>query len=118
MIRVKQTNSSIIVTLFTGESSSVTEISELVKEADDRWRLSFVYTNKPRAEVRSRSDQHQGLCELYVTGMDDALGGHYFTSRKTTGELTLNEWSARRYSDAASALAATNFGKPTPFAGR
>jgi len=118
VIRVKQTNSQLWVTLFTGESSSVTEMSELVKEADERWRLTFVYTNKPRAEVRSRSDQHQGVCELYITGLDDSLTGNYFTGRKTTGEMKFTEWSKVRYGDAATALAASDFSKPKPFANR
>jgi hypothetical protein len=117
-IRVKQTNSQLYVTLFTGESFSVTEMSELVKEADERWRLSFVYTNKPRAEVRSRSDQHQGVCELYITGLDDSLTGNYFTGRKTTGEMKFTDWSKARYGDAVTALAASDFTKPKPFANR
>lgn len=117
-IRVKQTNSLVLVTQFTGESSSVTEMSELVKEADERWRLTFVYTNKPRAEVRSRSDQHQGLCELYIAGRDDSLNGNYFTSRKTTGEMKFTEWSGIRFGDATTALASAHFGKPKPFANR
>lgn len=116
VIRIKQTDSTIYVTLFTGESSSITEQSELVREADDRWRLTFVYTNKPRAEVRSRSDQHQGLCELYIAGMDDRLSGNYFTSRKTTGEMKFDEWSKKKYGDANTALAASDFANPKVFA--
>jgi hypothetical protein len=95
----------------------------------EKWNLMTALEDKLRAytkpssevqpirlkEVRSRSDQHQGTCELYVTGMDDALGGHYYTSRKTTGEMTFTEWSTQRYGDAATALAAANFGKPKPF---
>lgn len=114
-IRIKQTNSQVWVTQFTGESSSITEMSELVKEVDDRWRLTFVYTNRPRAQVRSQSDQHQGLCELYLAGLDDSLSGSYFTSRKTTGEVEFSEWSKARYGDAASAIASSNFSKPNPF---
>ena len=110
VIRIKQTDSVVLVTLFTGESSSVTQLSEFVKEADDRWRLTFLYTNKPRPEVSTRSDQHQGLCELYITGESNALGGSYFTSRKTKGEMKFTEWSERKYSDAASALASKEFG--------
>jgi hypothetical protein len=117
VIRIKQTNSDIVVTLFTGESSSVTEMSELAKEPDDRWKLTFVYTNRPRPEVSSRSDQHQGLCELYVTGRNDSLGGKYFTSRKTTGELTFGEWSKHKFGDAASALSSDDFGTAKPFVG-
>lgn len=115
VIRVKQTNSSIQVTLFTGESSSVSELSELKKQEDDRWRVLFTYTNKPRREVSSRSEQHQGLCELFVTGNNDSLGGTYFTSRKTKGEMSFSEWHKTKYSDAASALASQDFSSAQPF---
>ncbi|WP_280200588.1 hypothetical protein [Nocardia cyriacigeorgica] len=110
VLLIKQTDSSIWVTLFTGESSSTTEMGKLVNEDDGRWRVTFVYTNRPRPEVSARSNQHQGVCELYVTGRGDALGGSYFTSRKTTGELKLREWSKHKFHDAASALASDEFG--------
>ncbi|WP_280378048.1 hypothetical protein [Nocardia wallacei] len=115
VLLVKQTDSSVWVTLFTGESSSTTDIGQLVKETDGRWRVTFMYTNKPRPEVSPRSNQHQGVCELYVTGRGDSLGGSYFTSRKTTGELKLNEWSKHKYHDSASALASGSFGKAKLF---
>src|SRR5438046_2579363 len=35
ILRIRQTNSSVKVTLFTGESASVTEQSQMVKEPDD-----------------------------------------------------------------------------------
>lgn len=112
VMRIKQTNSTQFITLFTGESSSVTEQSQLTKEGDDRWRLSFVYSNRPRPGVSHRSEQHQGLCELYVTGKNDSLGGTYFTSRKTKGEITLEEHSKTMYADAKSALSGEDFGQP------
>lgn len=110
VIRIKQTDSVVLVTLFTGESFSTTQLSEFVKEADDRWRLTFLYTNKPRPEVSIRSDQHQGLCELYITGENNKLAGNYFTSRKTKGEMRFAEWSSRKYLDAESALVSKEFG--------
>ena len=116
VIRIKQTDSSIFVTQFTGESTSTTQLSEFVKESDDRWRLTFVYANVPRPEVSARSDRHQGICELYVTGKGDSLGGSYYTSRKTKGELTFTEWSPHRYGDSASALAGDDFSTKDLFA--
>lgn len=115
VLLIKQTDSSIWVTLFTGESSSTTEMGKLVHQDDGRWRVTFVYNNKPRPEVSVRSNQHQGVCELYVTGRGDSLGGSYFTSRKTTGELNLREWSKHRYHDAASALVSDKFGRAKIF---
>jgi len=115
VIRIKQTDSMVLVTLFTGESSSITQLSDFVKEPDDRWRLTFLYTNKPRPEVSDRSDQHQGVCELYITGKSDSLGGVYFTNRKTQGEMRFSAWSKHKYSDAASALESNEFGSAKPF---
>ncbi|WP_280447120.1 hypothetical protein [Nocardia brasiliensis] len=115
VLRIKQTDSSVWVTLFTAESCSTTEMGKLVNDADGRWRVTFVYTNKPRPEVSGRSSQHQGVCELFITGRGDSLGGSYFTSRKTTGELRFTEWSHHKFSDAASALASNEFGSPKLF---
>lgn len=115
-IRVKQTNSTLYVTLFTGESQSVTEQGQLIKEADDRWRMSWVYVNDPRAPVQHKSHQHRGVCDVYLSGKDgETLEGKYFTSRKTTGELALTEWSDHSYGDAASALGSTDFQANQPF---
>ena len=54
VIRFKQTNSSLVATLFTGESESMSEQAQLIKEEDDRWRLSWVYRNTPRQSVQER----------------------------------------------------------------
>lgn len=116
VIRVKQTNSMLSVTLFTGESQSVTEQGALHHEADDRWRMSWIYVNDPRASVQHRSQQHRGVCDLYLSGKDgESLAGKYFTSRKTTGEITLTEWSKHGYHDAASALSSSEFGDAGPY---
>lgn len=116
VIRVKQTNSTLFITLFTGESQSITEQGQILKEDDDRWRMSWVYVNDPRASVQHRSQQHRGTCDLYVSGKDgESLSGKYFTSRKTTGEITLTEWSRHSYGDADSALKSTDFGVNKPF---
>lgn len=117
VIRFKQTNSSLIATLFTGESESISEQAQLVREEDDRWRLSWVYRNTPRQSVQERSEPHRGVCDLYVSGKDgERLMGRYFTGRKTTGEIELTEWSKHAYHDANSALKDNDFGTAKPFA--
>ncbi|MDB5166980.1 MAG: hypothetical protein JWN26_125 [Candidatus Saccharibacteria bacterium] len=117
IIRIKQTDSSILVTLFTGESSSVTELSKLIKESDGRWRLTFTYSNTPRQSLRKQSDRHSGVCDLYIaTGKDHTLMGYYFTSRSTSGEMIFREWSKKMYSDAATANDNTDFRNANPFA--
>lgn len=117
VIRVKQTNSTLLATLFTGESESVTEQGKLIKEDDDRWRMSWIYHNTPRQAVQHRSDEHRGVCDVYLSGKNgETLTGRYFTGRKTTGEIELTEWSKLSYGDAKSALSADDFGPAKPFA--
>lgn len=115
-LRIKQTASTVSITLFTGESSSVSEQARLTKEADGRWRLSWLYANTPRPSVRYRSDRHHGACYLYVGATNkDGLRGEYFTDRLTRGELQLTEWSKHKYDSVESALASHDFGTPRPF---
>jgi hypothetical protein len=115
-IRVVQTDSTLFVTLFTSESQSVTEQGRIVKEADGRWRMSWLYVNNPRPSLQHRSNVHHGVCDLYLSGSDgEALAGQYFTGRKTTGEVRFVEWSRRSYGDAASALTGSDFSTGRPF---
>jgi hypothetical protein len=116
VIRFKQTNSTLVATLFTGESESVSEQAKLIREDDDRWRLSWVYRNTPRQSVQERSEPHRGVCDLYVSGKEgEVLKGRYFTGRKTTGEIEFLEWSKHAYHDAASALDGDDFAQAKPF---
>ena len=115
VIRLKQTNSTLVATLFTSESESISEQAQLIKEDDDRWRLSWVYRNTPRQQVQEHSEPHRGVCDLYLSGKDgERLKGSYFTGRKTTGEIDLAEWSKHSYHDAESALASDDFGSAKP----
>jgi len=102
ILRIRQTNSTQQVTLFTGESSSVTEQSQFVKEPDDRWRLSWTYSNMPRASVRHRSDCHLGTAEV-TFDVADGLIGSYYTDRLTRGELTFPLHSRTLFSSVNSA---------------
>jgi SMODS-associating 2TM, beta-strand rich effector domain len=116
VLRIKQSAFSVSITLFTAESSSVSEQARLTKESDGRWRLSWLYANTPRPSVRYRSDRHHGACYLYIGATSqDGLRGEYFTDRLTRGELKLTEWSKHKYDGAESALASQDFEKPHPF---
>ncbi|MFF7034505.1 Cap15 family cyclic dinucleotide receptor domain-containing protein [Streptomyces griseus] len=117
-IYVSQSASKITVTLFTGESKSVTEHAKLINDPDGRWRLSWQYVNTPRPGVRDRSERHRGAAEVYVGSQPgEGLEGAYFTDRRTDGELRFPEWSPVRYGSADSALAADGFSTATPFVG-
>jgi SMODS-associating 2TM, beta-strand rich effector domain len=117
VIRVEQTDSNLYVTLFTNESQSVSDLGRLVRESDGRWRITWQYISSPRPPVRHRSNVHQGVCDVYLTGVyGEGLAGQYFTNRKTGGEVHFGEWSKRQYSDAESALKGTDFTQAHPLA--
>lgn len=76
----------------TAESDSWS--TKVIPEAEpdaDRYRLWYTYTNKPKATVAHRSSDHDGVAWLEISLEDDPneLRGQYYTSRRTTGDLTL-----------------------------
>lgn len=56
ILRVTQTASSINLTSFTDESSSVTDQARMAKDDDGRWKVSWTYSKAPRPTVRDRSE--------------------------------------------------------------
>jgi SMODS-associating 2TM, beta-strand rich effector domain len=114
---ITQTWSSVVVTLFTAESSSVSRTAELVRLADRRWSLTWFYENIPRPSLRGRSERHRGMAEATISVEKNAtvLLVEYFTDRLTAGEMRLVEWSPSRYGTHDSAFQATNFYTPRPF---
>jgi hypothetical protein len=117
-IYVSQSASKCTVTLFTGESKSISEHAKLIYDPDGRWRLSWQYVNTPRPGVRDRSERHKGAAEVYIGAqLGEGLEGAYFTDRRTDGELRFTEWSPVRYSSADSAFAADGFNHASPFVG-
>lgn len=117
-IYVSQSASKCTVTLFTGESKSISEHAKLIHDPDGRWRLSWQYVNTPRPGVRDRSERHKGAGEVYIGSQPgEGLEGAYFTDRRTDGELRFTEWSAARFSSTESALAADGFNHASPFVG-
>lgn len=87
---VRQSFDAIRCALYTEESESQSNAALLTKEAETRAvRLSFNYTNRPRASVRDRSAIHNGAAMLRVLNKDPReLRGEYWTDRRTTGEMT------------------------------
>jgi hypothetical protein len=94
---IRQTFSSISCVLLTGESQSYS-VAAQINEDDDSGvlRLSYAYTNRPRARVRFRSEIHDGAAILTVKEEKEfVLDGEYWTSRKTTGEMTFTRVSRK-----------------------
>ncbi len=85
---IRQTFSSLSVRMFTAESASELVAAEISKESDGTYRLAAVYRNEPILSVRERSPIHYGAFVLFVQGSPAKdLVGHYWTDRKTHGEL-------------------------------
>ncbi len=91
---IRQTFTSISCVLVTGESQSYS-LTAQINEDDESGvlQLSYAYTNRPRARVRFRSEIHDGAAILTLKESGETLDGEYWTSRKTTGEMTFRRVS-------------------------
>lgn len=102
-ITIRQGLFDISIKQVTGESTSHSTrvIAEAYPNAD-RYRLWYSYDNRPKAEFHHRSTQHEGFgwLEISLAETPDQLTGQYFTSRKTSGDMTF-----RRATDQAGATA-------------
>jgi hypothetical protein len=86
---VKQSFSSMSCVMYSQESTSFSSAAQIIGEEDGLpLRLSFNYSNRPRASVRERSQMHDGAAILRVVKQPHRLlEGEYWTDRKTTGDL-------------------------------
>ncbi len=85
---VRQTFTGIWARLLTERSASETISAELVPAADGVMNLAAVYRNTPRMSERMVSPIHFGS---FLVELDhdpaNSLAGHYWTDRKTGGEM-------------------------------
>ena len=89
LLVVRQTFDDIAVTVHTEESTSVSTAASFDRHPGDQLvTVSYMYTNRPRPFVRSRSNAHDGSAVLrVVSGNPLRLQGEYWTARQTTGEI-------------------------------
>lgn len=92
---VTQTASTLHFRQFTQESVSATLAASVVTEKDDAHTITVVYQNEPKSDVRHRSEIHLGGMRLRVAG-EETLDGHYWTDRKTRGQITLHRASRKK----------------------
>ena len=103
---VRQTYASLSMRLLTAESSSVALAADFDISADGLFTVSGVYRNEPRMAVRDQSAMHHGALLLQVVGTPPStLRGHYWTDRRSTGDLELTDRRDRVFDDFASASA-------------
>lgn len=89
---IRQTFSDIKCTLMTGESSSYSSTAEIGQAfgGEDLY-LTYIYTNRPKATVRERSEIHEGATTLKIIRKPSlSLEGDYWTDRKTRGRMKLS----------------------------
>jgi hypothetical protein len=97
---ITQSFSSINCTMHSSESSSYSNAAQISAEDEsDVLRLSYNYTNRPKAGVRDRSEIHDGAAILRIARTSPrALEGEYWTDRKTTGDMRLT-FESRKLTD-------------------
>jgi hypothetical protein len=95
---IKQNFSNISCVMYTDESDSFSNTAQINEDDDSGiFRLSYNYTNRSRANVRDRSAIHDGAAILKViTEPEKILKGEYWTSRKTTGDISVIFVSRKR----------------------
>jgi hypothetical protein len=89
---IRQSFTTMSLTMHTLESTSVsTAVSfDGSSQADSVKLISYMYSNQPRVSVRHRSELHDGAALLRVaSGPPMSLQGEYWTSRRTSGEMSL-----------------------------
>ncbi len=86
---IKQSFANISCVMYTDESDSYSNSAQINKDDQSGvFRLSYNYTNRPKANVRDRSAIHDGAAILKVIiDSEKKLVGEYWTSRKTTGDI-------------------------------
>jgi len=82
----------------TPEMTSRSYVAEFELQQDNQIRqLIYTYTSKTNPSVTERSAAHDGTIVFEIIGNPvSRLRGNYWTSRKTTGEVTLTFRSNER----------------------
>jgi hypothetical protein len=91
IVVVRQTFSSVSCSLFTKESESYSTAAQItLDEETGSLSLDYTYTNRSKATLRHRSPIHDGAARLKIVKLPErALEGEYWTSRCTTGDMSL-----------------------------
>ncbi len=87
-LTVRQTYSTIAVTLLTAESRSTSLVASLDAKRGDGATAQWLFMNTPRLPLQGRSRVHHGAVMLEVHGAPpNRLTGCYWTDRDSKGEL-------------------------------
>jgi len=86
-LEIKQTLLTTSIILISGESKSKS-MSSSIDEILGEKLLTYCYLNTPNSSVRYRSEIHYGTAMICVDNPQE-LKGHYYTDRKTIGDIEL-----------------------------
>jgi hypothetical protein len=101
---IRQIYSTLSMRLITKESASKLLAARILRDADGLYTVTGIYSNEPKHSLRERSPIHYGSLVLRVSGEPVTnLDGHYWTDRKTQGELVLSERKIKYADDFESA---------------
>jgi hypothetical protein len=91
IVVVRQSFSSVSCTLFTKESESYSTAAQITRDEETgSLMLDYTYTNRSKATLRLKSPIHDGAARLKIVTLPErALEGEYWTSRCTTGDMSL-----------------------------
>lgn len=88
---VRQTWSTVSVTLLTNESASRSALAK-VRPGNGSAGIDYMYLNEPNSSVEHRSRMHHGSTSLAITGNPATrLWGRYWTDRDSRGELNFTD---------------------------
>lgn len=98
ILTIKQSFGRVSCVMRTAEMSSWSYLADFWLDTDEQIRkLGYCYTSSPSLTVAERSQPHDGTMVLEIIGeLVEKLKGIYWTTRKTTGEVTLTYRCARR----------------------
>lgn len=92
-IDIEQKWETIVITLKTKQSESYSYTASLAKlgGTNERWQLSYSYSNTPNLEEVHQLNSHKGFCELIFQDGVTSASGHYFNSngRRSYGVMEL-----------------------------
>ena len=91
ILTIKQSLVRISCVMRTVEMTSRSYFADFWLDSNDQLRkLGYCYTSSPSVSVSNRSPVHDGTIAFEIIGDPvDKLRGTYWTTRKTTGEITL-----------------------------
>lgn len=91
LLRVKQTYTTLSVTLISGESKSYSVLSHVTQLESGEYRINYEYSNTPLVKYRQKMPSHLGSAELTIASARARhLAGEYWTNRMSQGTLSFN----------------------------